>query len=341
MTNRWTPEQAQNWADQHPWYCGANFYPSTAINQLEMWRAETFDPVTIDRELGWAAELGMNLMRVYLHDLLHLHDAEGLKQRVDAYLAIAHKHGIDTMLTLFDDCHRKDFAWGTQPEPVPFKHNSGWAQSPGQAVLADNTQWTRLQDYVLDVLDQFKDDPRVALWDLYNEPGNSPFFQDQDKAYSLEPTLDLLQRTFAWARSIELTQPITAGVFTFSDEFKALNDCQLDNSDIISFHSYDPPEQLLTMIERLQAHGRPLVCSEYMARTRGSTFQHCLPLLRRHNVAAINWGLVAGKSGTIYPWGWDASKGEPYLCFHDVFRPDGSMLYPEERQAITSVTQPG
>lgn len=40
------------------WYFGANFIPSTAINQLEMWQKETFDPTTIDRELGFARKIG-------------------------------------------------------------------------------------------------------------------------------------------------------------------------------------------------------------------------------------------------------------------------------------------
>ena len=68
-SDRWTMEQAQAWYESHPWLAGANFVPSTAINQLEMWQAETFDPATIDRELGYAQSIGMNTMRVFLHDI--------------------------------------------------------------------------------------------------------------------------------------------------------------------------------------------------------------------------------------------------------------------------------
>src|SRR4029077_2592941 len=45
----WTKERARAWADSTGWLVGSNFIPSTAINQLEMWQAATFDPRTIDR----------------------------------------------------------------------------------------------------------------------------------------------------------------------------------------------------------------------------------------------------------------------------------------------------
>jgi len=66
----WTAKQANDWYAQQPWLVGSNFIPSTAINELEMWQADTFDLPTIDRELGWAQTLGMNTMRVFLHNLL-------------------------------------------------------------------------------------------------------------------------------------------------------------------------------------------------------------------------------------------------------------------------------
>src|ERR1035437_4224077 len=119
-SSRWSEEAAWNWYKALPLQVGANFIPSTAINQLEMWQAETFDPATIDRELGWAAAVGMNVMRVYLHDLVWEQDAAGFCSRIDAYLAIADKHNIRTMLVLFDDCWNVEFALGKQPDPKPY-----------------------------------------------------------------------------------------------------------------------------------------------------------------------------------------------------------------------------
>jgi len=167
--SRWDEDRAERWYADQPWLVGCNFTPSTAINQLEMWQAETFDPETIDRELGWAAKLGFNSMRVFLHDLVWEADADAFKDRIDRFLAIAAGHGISTMLVLFDDCWFPPRA-GAQPSPVPGVHNPGWAQSPGHRVVKDREQWGRLEAYVRDIVGAFAEDERVCVWDLYNEP---------------------------------------------------------------------------------------------------------------------------------------------------------------------------
>lgn len=311
-----------------PWRCGANFLPSTAANQLEMWQADTFDPATIDRELGWARKIGMRLMRVFLHDLAWLADPEGLKARFARYLEIAAAHGIATMPVFFDDCSKTPFlAAGKQPEPRPFVHNSCWIQSPGDQAHADPAAWGRLRDYVADVIGAFGRDPRVVLWDLYNEPGNLKGDAARD-----DNSLDLVEAVFAWARAAAPTQPLTCGPWDFSPRFDALNRYLIANSDVVSFHCYERPDVLRERINHLRraAAGRPLVCSEYMARTNGSTFAECLPILKENDVSAVNWGLVSGRTNTIYPWGWGPEKGRPERWFHDVFNPDGTLLYPEE-----------
>ena len=111
----WTTEQANEWYEQWNWIRGCNFIPSTAINQLEMWQAETFDPETIDRELGWAEELGFNCMRVFLHHVAWEVDQEGFKDRMNKYLEISDSHGISTMFVFLDDCWRESCAPGKQP----------------------------------------------------------------------------------------------------------------------------------------------------------------------------------------------------------------------------------
>lgn len=311
-----------------PWRFGANFLPSTAVNQLEMWQADTFDPATIDRELGWAGAIGMRVMRVFLHDLAWAADPDGLRARLETFLGLAAAHEIAVMPVFFDDCSKTDaLAPGPQPAPRPFVHNSGWVQSPGDAVHRRPGEWGRLRDYVRDVLTAFGRDPRVVAWDLYNEPGNLKGAAARD-----DNSLDLVAAVFAWARAAAPAQPLTCGPWDFSPRFDALNRFLLDNSDVVSFHCYERPDVLRERVNHLRraAGRRPLICSEYMARTNGSTFAGCLPVLRENAVTAINWGLVAGKSNTIYPWGWGPEKGEPPLWFHDVFKPDGTLLYPEE-----------
>ncbi len=338
---RWTVEQIGQWHEAQPFRVGANFIPSTAINQLEMWQEESFDPETIDRELGYAEALGMNAMRVYLHDLLWEQDSAGFCARIDQYLEIADKRGIGTMLVIFDDCWNQKFSLGTQPDPQPFTHNSGWVQSPGVAVVNDSSQWERLERYVKELISRYKDDSRVFAWDLYNEPGNGMAGDDTTKKeMQIDRSLPLLQSTFEWARSVEgVTQPLTSAIWNFDESFGRINEFAASQSDLISFHCYLPPQQLAERIASLTVHGRPLFCSEYMARGQGSTFAYSLPILKRYNIGAINWGLVSGKTQTIYPWKWTKEKGEPDILFHDVFHPDGTLLYPIEEAAIKEVTR--
>jgi hypothetical protein len=323
----WSKEKANAWYKQQPWYVGANFLPSTAINQLEMWQAETWDPVTIDRELGFAAAIGMNVMRVYLHDLAWVADAKGFKKRINEFLSIANKHRIKILFTIFDDCWNPDPVIGKQPDPQPGIHNSGWMRSPSKSVHDDSTKWEYLEKYVKDILESFKNDKRILLWDLYNEPGNS--------SYELS-SLPLLKKVFEWARAVRPSQPLTAGVWYNN---KTFNDFQIANSDVISFHNYNNAESLEKQINELEQYGRPVICTEYMARTRDSKFQTHLPIFKKYKVAAINWGLVAGKSNTIYQWGTPIKDGsEPKIWFHDVFRKDGTAYDPEEIQTIKKLT---
>ncbi|MEM7365508.1 MAG: cellulase family glycosylhydrolase [Pseudomonadota bacterium] len=338
---QWDTSRAQAWYQEQPFPVGANFIPSTAINQLEMWQADTFDPDTIERELGYASRLGMNIMRVYLHDLLWPQDSDGFCHRIDTYLDIASNLGIKTMFVLFDDCWNQESALGQQPDPVPFVHNSGWVQSPGVKVVNNPNAWARLETYVTELMDHFKDDERIAVWDLYNEPGNGTTGDSSGgRDTQGERTLPLLKAVFEWARTVEgLSQPITAGAWHPGPEYKTLRDFSFEHSDILTFHSYRPPEELESTIQRFLKYERPMICTEYMSRGAGSTFPACLPILKKYNVGAINWGLVAGKTQTIYPWGWSAEKGEPDLKFHDIFHPDGSMLYPDEKDIFNQVAQ--
>ncbi len=327
---------------EHPWRFGANFIPSNAINQLEMWQQDTFAPDVIDRELGFAEGIGMNLVRVYLHDLLWEHDADGFASRIDQFLDIAAKHGIDAMFVLFDDCWHSSFQLGPQPQPKPFTHNSGWLQSPGTAAVDDPAQRPRLERYIKGVLSRFGDDPRVALWDLYNEPGASAIGKTTGvNDLRLNASLALLQDVFRWAREVAPSQPLTAAPWRFDPVFDQLNRLELEQSGVVSFHCY--ANHALTLeraqLMRLLAKGRPVLCSEYMARTLGSTFQDIGPLLKSLGIGAVNWGLVAGKTQTIYPWGWNASRGNPPLPFHDIFRPDGSFLIPEEEPILRQLGQ--
>ena len=334
---RWTVAQANAWWDEQPLPVGCNFSPSSAINQLEMWQAATFDLPTIERELAWAGGLGFNAARVYLHDLVWQDDAAGLLARMDQVLGAAERAGIRILFVLFDDVWNPEPRLGPQPEPHPGRHNSGWVQAPGLAALeayrSDPEIPARLEAYVKGVIEHFAADPRVLLWDLYNEPGGYPSPGADPVG---ETCLPLLEDVFAWARGAAPQQPLTSGLWwnPLNPLPPAIGELQLAGSDIVSFHHYGPVEDLTDLIDRLRGETeRPLFCTEYLARPMKSHFETHLPVFQQRAVGAINWGLVSGRSQTIYPWwSWFDKEPapEPETWFHDILRPDGSPFDPAE-----------
>ena len=326
---RWSAKKAKDWAENKPWLRGANFNPSTAINQLEFWQAESFDPETIDKELGWAQEIGLNCMRVYLHHLAWEVDPNGFKERVNTYLSIAESHHISTIFVFFDDCWNPTYQEGKQPEPKPGVHNSGWVRDPGDLLYSSDDLMPILENYVKDVLTTFDGDERIILWDLYNEPGNSGY---------KNKSLPLLKKVFEWAREVNPSQPVTAGVWSL--DLPDLNKFQVEHSDIITYHNYNDEVSHQSAIDSLKSYGRPLICTEYMARKHNSLFSNIMPILKRENIGAINWGLVAGKSNTKYAWDEPIPDGsEPKLWFHEIFRKDGTPYKQEEVDLIMELTK--
>lgn len=324
----WSKEKANAWYAKKGWLRGSNFIPSTAINQLEMWQAATFDPKTIDRELGYAQSIGFNAMRVFLHHVAWQEDKEGFKNRMKQYLSIAGKHHIGTIFVIFDDCWNDNYHAGKQPAPKTGIHNSGWIRDPGTRYYTEPLLGDTLERYVKDILTTFKHDKRILLWDLYNEPGNSG---------NGNKSLPLLEKEFSWAREVNPDQPLSAGVW--DAKLTELNRYQLANSDVITYHNYDKEPEHAKAIDTLKNYGRPLICTEYMARTRGSLFATIMPLLKKENVGAINWGLVSGKTNTIYAWDTPMPNGgEPKVWFHDIFRKDGTPYSKDENKLIKSLT---
>ncbi len=342
---RWSEDRANAWARRTGWLVGCNFTPSTAINQLEMWQADTFDPVTIDRELGWAEQLGFNSVRVFLHNIPWQEDAPGFVHRLDRFLAIADRHHIGVMFVLLDACWDPFPKAGPQRAPRPFVHNSGWVQCPGRDILANPARHDELKPYVTGVIGHFRNDRRVHFWDLFNEPDNinQPAYVAQEPPDKAEFSLMLLRKVFAWAREVNPSQPVTAGVWAGDWEpgrTSPVNRFMLENSDIITFHDYAPLDELRSRVATLEQYGRPVICTEYMARPAGSTFDPNLAFLKEHNVGAYNWGFVAGKTQTIFPWdSWEKHyTAEPKVWFHDILRPDGTPFDAQEVAFIKRVT---
>lgn len=347
---RWTAAEANAWYSRQPWLVGADYIPANAINQLEMWQAETFDPAEIDKELGWAESIGMNTMRVFLHDLLWHQDSAGFTKRINTFLAICARHHIRPIFVLFDSCWDPAPHLGPQHAPTAGIHNSGWVQSPGATALEDPSQYPRLETYVHGIMAAFANDQRVLAWDLWNEPDNpnDGSYAAKEPRDKTERVLILLPQVFAWARGAHPSQPLTSGIwqgdFTSYATLSPTAKVQIDGSDVVSFHNYSGPADFEKTIHQLQQFGRPLICTEYMARTTGSTFAAILPIAKRYNVAAINWGLVVGKTQTNLPWdSWQHLyiDHQPAVWHHDIFLADGKPYRPEEVALIRQLTGRG
>ena len=320
MSGRWTQERAQSWAAGRLPVLGANYLPRTAVNSLEMWQQETFDPATTDQELGWAAKVGYTGLRVFLAFAVWEAEGEAFLNRVNQFLEIAARHGMSVMPVLFDDCAfaGREPRLGPQPAPVPGLHNSGWVPSPGVTLAHDSVAWPRLRAYMQAVLTRFGQDDRVLLWDLYNEPGNNG---------QGERSRSLLEAAFGWAREVAPDQPLTAGPWNV---FEApLSQTMFDLSDVISFHAYEGPYFTRAKIEYCARFDRPVLCTEWLHRFQGSTVRDVLPVFRETGVSSYLWGLVNGRTQTHLSWDSLAGDAETEGWQHDVFREDG-LPYDEE-----------
>ena len=371
--SRWSEEKIWNWYNNQSWLVGTNFITSSSINQLEFWQEETFDPDLIEKELKLSASIGMNSHRVFLHDLLWEQDSIGFLERIDKFLEISDRYGIKTLLVFFDDVWHPVPKLGTQPEPIPYIHNSGWVQSPGAKILYDTLSHNKLKSYVKGVVGKFANDSRILAWDLYNEPGQKGIASHEiskeraielygkigieitDDNYStynlseIDPkdqkqmhTLSLLKKTVKWVREINPSQPITTGIYAWDIDWAPISDLSeldqfiINSSDIISFHSYASKVEVLEKVKQLKNYNRPLLCTEYIAREHKSTFEDVLPIFNENKIGAYNWGFVSGKTNTIYPWkSWDSTyTGPPIKWHHDIFYQDGEPFSVEEIKFI-------
>jgi hypothetical protein len=306
--SRWPAEKAREWYRQLGPICGFNYLPRTAVNTTEMW--QKLDEPTLDQELGWAAACGLNSARVFVQYIVYEAEPKELLARMDRFLEIASRHKISTMFILFDDCFIPEPTLGPQPDPIPGVHNSRWTASPGNR-RKQPENWPALERYVQDVVGHFARDPRVIVWDLYNEaaPQSRP----------------LVEAAFAWARKAGPTQPLTS--------------CwqAADLWDVATFHDYGAPNPGTGSDSPAGGIGacppiaeRPALCTECIARGCGSRFDNVLPVFAEKKIGWYMWGLVKGRIQTYYPWGSKEGSPEPKPWHHDLLQPDGTPYDPAE-----------
>ena len=322
---RWSEERIWKWYDGLGAVKGVNYVPRTAVNSVEMWMESTFDPDTIDEELGWAQGLGYTAIRVQLQFAVWKDDPDGFLGRVGRVLELAAKHGLRVVPVLFDDLNIAGEApsVGEQKEPIPGEYNRRWVPSPSKAAVTDRGQWPELEAYVKDVMGEFKRDGRVLYWDLYNTAGNGGLWEE---------SLPLMDQTFNWARSVDASQPMA--VAAWKEFGSAMAARKLERSDLVSFHSFDGVEGLEARLMLLARYRRPIICSDWLMRQVGSDFENALPLFAAHRVGWFNCGFVAGKTQMEIQQAQYRSEKDPDLWQQAVLRPDGTPYNRRETELI-------
>ncbi|MEO5594168.1 MAG: cellulase family glycosylhydrolase, partial [Chitinophagaceae bacterium] len=325
-TQRWSQQKAWDWYNKQPWLCGFNYIPAYAINYTAMWDKTTFDPVAIDKELSLAEKSGMNVLRAVLQFAVYEDDPAWFLKTLDVFMSVCEKHRIKFVPALFDDCVfgiTHDPKTGIQPEPLKGWYAWAWSPSPGHSMVIDEQTHPRIEKYVKAVMGRFKDDQRVMMWDLYNEPTNGGLGS---------ASFPLLKKVISWARTINPSQPLTVDIW---NQDKRLNEIALAGSDVISFHNYGNREVLLNQIKDLKKYNRPVICTEWMNRPAKSLIATNLVVFYEEKVGCMLWGLVNGKTQTDLPWGHRPGDPVSPVWQHDLYRPDLTAYDAEEIKTIT------
>jgi hypothetical protein len=322
---RWDERRIMDWYDQVGVIKGVNYVPANAVNSTDMWLEETFDAERIDKELDWARSAGYTALRVQLQYIVWRNDAKGFIDRLDQLLGIARRNNLRVVPVLFDDMNLagSEPSFGPQPEPVDGKHNARWTPGPGAAAVSDRAAWPDLEKYVREVLGEFKRDDRIVFWDLYNRVGDASLG---------EASLPLAEQVFNWARDVNPAQPLAVAAW---DRFgSAMSARMLERSDLITFQSFESPEQVESLLLLLRRYQRPMICSDWLMRQQGNNFETILPLFSLNRVGWFNRGLVHGKTQQWIQRDDRRSKTDDQVWQHDVLRANGDAYDPKEINLI-------
>ena len=347
---KWSKERAWEWYNSRPWIRGCNYMSADCVNRVDMWQALHFDKIyaQTEEELKIMQELGFNSVRLILEYVVWKEEHDSFLERFEKYLALYHKYGISCMIVLANDCMPpKTELWkmpyvGEQTYDIGYhggrKHSQhGRHEGPAPHYYFDDPELC--EDYfrmVTEIVTKYKDDPRILMWDLFNEPGNS-----RREAI----TMPYLVRMFETVRAIDPIQPLSVAAWWFDpDDFHTseVNQYALDNSDIITYHNYGSYEEHIKVIKYLKSYGRPIINTEWLARITGNTVFDNFPLFYLENIGCYNWGFVAGKYQTYEPyefhWQWYADDPKAPIdftkWFHDLIRPSGRPYDPRETELI-------
>lgn len=356
IRGRWSKERVWKWYNERPWIRGCNYMSRDCANRIDQWQEHGFEErfETTCEELKLAAETGFNSIRIIPEFYVWLKEHDGFMQRLERYVAAADKFGISCMVVFGNDCcppkeealnrlhlGEQHVDWGYHGGRKISQH--GRFEGAGYSVLDDPETAEKFYEFVREIVEKYKNDERIIIWDVFNEPGNS-------RRYSMSHLH--MKKFFEIIRKIDPIQPLTAGIFSVSGYFDygklpEIEKFGLENSDIISYHNYNSYINNVLELKRLKEFERPVINTEWLNRCAGNNVEEMFPLFFLEKVGCYNWGFVAGKYQTYEPWNtiWDDLKsGAEYAknydftkWLHDLYRPSLNPYNPKEIEIIKTI----
>ncbi len=345
---KWTKERAWEWYNNRPWIRGCNYMSADCANRIDQWQSYGFEErlETTEKELALMAELGYNSVRLILEFIVWDEEHDSFLERFERYISLCSKYGISCMIVLANDCMRpkglevnslgeQKVDWGYHGGRKMSQH--GKLSGMGHHVLDEPDKAPRYFEMVREIVERYKDDERIIMWNIYNEVGNSHRWQ---------VSMPNLKKIFEIVREIDPIQPLTCETFSLGEgEIEDITEVEkyaLEQSDIISYHNYGTYDINIRIIKKLKRYGRPVLCTEWLARCLDNNIQEMFPLFYLEKIGCYNWGFVAGKYQTYEPWNsvWENYDENPDLkwdftkWFHDLYRPNHRPYDPKEIEII-------
>ena len=337
----WTKEKAWAWHDAQPWYRGCNYMPASAANRVDQWQSYGSEArfAEVEREFALAKEVGFNAMRLLILEqgfCVWLQEHDAFMSNFEQYLTLMEKYGLRAFVCLGNDCSRPKRVWtmpklGEQPYDVGYHggrrqtQHGGFPGEPGYLMMDDPEYRAKFLRMCRELVTQYAHDGRVAMWELWNEPGAG------NRGMMSAP---LIRDLFALCWKIDPDQPLSANVWSQSTgrilsggEPSEVEGLAAGLSDVITYHGYHSLADQERLADALAKRwGRPLYNTEWLFRIAGCEFPDNYAFMARRKIGALNWGFVNGKYQTHEPYEpmwktkFDFEGGDVTKWMHDLFR---------------------
>lgn len=297
-------------ADDYSSLRGANYVPSYARNDVQIWM--DYDAAVVDRELGYAERLKLNTVRVFLQVAVYEQDPQRFLDNFESFLSLCENHHIRMMPVIFDSC------FGDFPDLGKYR-DKDWMACPGQNRLGPE-HWPAMRKFVRDVVGEHKDDRRIVMWDVMNEPTCTSFYQKEEDKQRIHT---FVWQALDWVKAQKPSQPRTVGMM-FSSELPLVQ----DKVDVLAFHNYrrDLREDIQGVRAIARKLGKPAIINEVVRNDQPAPY--AMPILYEEKIGWCFWELMLGST--------QFSRGDNPI--QGVIYPDGTCRDANEIAAIMNIS---